>query len=128
MLDALEAFFQRILDGLKSFAQFCEHLLARFLRGCLEFIEAVRDWLEKTVKAIVEYLSELLPALGRVLYTLFLLSLFYIPSMILIPWGFSSGNEILWIAGIIYALCITAIGLGFRKKKIANQALDSSAD
>jgi hypothetical protein len=117
MLKILEKFFIGVLNGLQHFASFGENLLNRFLNGCLEFVDATSIWLKNTIDAIILYLSELLPLLGAVLKSFFLLSLFYIPSILMVPIGFWKQNTWVWVLGVVWAIAITAIGLGFRKNQ-----------
>ena len=115
MLESLEKFFERILQAFQDSAGWFETLLKRFLESCLAFIEVCYEWITNTIEAIIEYLSKLLPAVGKTIWMAFLLSLFYIPSFILVPWGISGGIAWMWITGGLWALAITAIGLGYRK-------------
>jgi ABC-type proline/glycine betaine transport system permease subunit len=65
----------------------------------LEFIEAVYQWIAKSVKAIIEYLGKLFSALFNLSAALLELSLFYIPSLILLLIYLFINKSAWWIAG-----------------------------
>ena len=124
MIESLAEFLERILARLRSFAAMLEELASKFLQGVLDFLDACVKYLEKKVRTIIDYLSKLFPALGRIARASVLLSLFYIPSVVAVVVAFSPGYAsrpvgrfIGWLGfAVLWALLITAIGLGSRKK------------
>lgn len=108
--------FEILLRGLEILSQKLEKLFNYFFEGLLDYLEKVQKWLKNKFNIIKNYLEKLFIVLWKVLINLFKLSLFYIPSIILILIGNSTTITI----AIIYFVIITLIGLTYGKKYYRN--------
>ena len=93
-----------------------ERIASMFLDGLLKFLETTYDWLLDAIRRTREYLSRLFIALGRIIWALGKLLVFYSPILVLLA-GYSLTGGIAWlIGGALWFVLITAICFGYGKR------------
>lgn len=105
-----------IIEGMERLGKKLEHLVSTMLDGLLKFVERMKNWVTQVYSRVVEYLRLFIPALGRLLVVVTKLILFYVPGIILILIGIGTSSITYVIAGVIWILTITAIGLAYGKR------------
>jgi hypothetical protein len=117
MSDKFAQFVDSFVAAMEGFGREVESVAARFLEAILRFLDDARRWIERVVRRIIEYAAKFLPALGRLAWSLFKLSLFYFPSLVALILGVSGPSGIWLFTAIAYAAFITAIGLSYGRSE-----------
>jgi hypothetical protein len=117
-MNGIQQFLENMVTGLVRFSSAVEKIVSNFFHGLLKFLENTYNWLLNTAKRIADYLLRFFPALGNVLFALVKLCLFYVPSLICVVVYIAIHRHIGWpIAGGVWALFITGVGLTYGKNK-----------
>ena len=95
----------------EKMAERAQGLAASFFESILRFMKDTAHWYEDASKRIREYLRRFFSAFLRLFSALGKLSLFYIPSLILLFIGVVKNSYFAYIAAGIWMLAISAIGL-----------------
>jgi hypothetical protein len=114
---AMERFLNALTDRLNSFvatlARYTPRVESMF-KGLLLFTERAQRWVVETTIRVKEYLRTLGKVLGSLCLALLKLSLFYVPSLLLVMFfGFKHWMPLL--LALFWALFVTAIGLTYGK-------------
>lgn len=117
MLEALTTFLEDMLSALERFGNRLENLAARLLEGLLIFLEEAYAKIIQITKRIWDYLLRLGRALYRLMIALTKLSLFYIPSVVLILAFVVTGRLVFFVGSALWFVFITAVGLTYGKPK-----------
>ena len=114
-------------DGMVSMAEKmaeeAQKLVANFFESILRFMKDAALWYEDASKRIREYLTRIFSALLIFFTALGKLSLFYVPSLILVFIGILKSSYLAYLAAAMWILAISAIGLSYKRKKI-NSTVD----
>ena len=84
MLERLQQFLEDLVKSLQSFTIRIEEIVGNFFNGIVTFIERAYQWVVETTKKVWNYLVRFFKALGLLFFASFKLSLFYVPSVILV--------------------------------------------
>ena len=110
----MDEFIRVLEDAAKGIQRFFEQLLT----GFLDILEKTYQWIVTVLNSVGNYLARLFSAIGKLLTALFKLGLFYLPGGVAVLFGTLS--EITWVlvAGIIWIVLITVVGLAYRRREI----------
>ncbi|MCI5142720.1 MAG: hypothetical protein D3909_13555 [Candidatus Electrothrix sp. ATG1] len=104
----------------EKMAEDAQGLTASFFESILRFMKDAAHWYEDVSKRIREYLTRFFSALLRLFSALGKLSLFYIPSLILLFIGVVKNSSLAYIAAGIWMLAISGIGLSYKRREISS--------
>ena len=116
MFRRLQELLDALVAGIEAFARGVNEAVGRFFTGLVEFVESVYSWCVATIRRIKEYLVRFFTALGNLLWALFKLSLFYVPSILGIIVFWLGGHWGFLVAAIAWGLFITGVGLTYGRK------------
>ena len=101
----------------EKMAENAQGLAANFFESIVRFMKDAARWYEDASRRIREYLRRFFSALIRFISALGKLSLFYIPSLILLFIGIVKSSYLAYIAAAIWMLTISAIGLSYKRRE-----------
>ena len=106
-----------MVSGIEKMAEEIQGLVAIFFESILRFMKDAAHWYEDAGKRIREYLARFFSALFKFLGALGKLSLFYIPSLILVFLGVMTGTSWFYVGAAVWTIAISAIGLTYKRGK-----------
>ena len=104
----------------EKMAEEAQRLVSNFFESMLRFMKDTAHWYEDASKRIREYLTRFFSALLRLFSALGKLSLFYLPSLILLFIGVVKNSYLAYFTAGIWMLAISAIGLSYKRREIKN--------
>jgi len=109
-------FNSRIIAALDNFRCKVETLVSTFFHGLLKFLVDAREWITEVITRVGRYLVKFFEASIKLFWAAFKLSLFYLPSIVLlVAYKFNASN--IWIViSLVWAVSITLIGLTYKQK------------
>ena len=110
----------RMVSMAEKMAEDAQRLVANFLESIVRFMRDAAHWYEDASKRIREYLKRFFLALLKFMSALGKLSLFYIPSLILLFIGIVKSSYLAYITAAIWMLTISAIGLSYKRREISS--------
>lgn len=116
MNDLLRNFLNGIVEGMNSLRKRLDCLVATIFSGVIEFIERTKNWLTYIYKRVVNYLIVLLKAIRGLVWVLIKLALIYSPGLISMLFGVVLPSIALGVAGGLWIVTITVIGLCYGKQ------------
>ena len=121
-------FLENIVETLEKFAGRIEFLVGKMFEGVLNFLESARDWAIRIARRIGDYLVRFFRVIVELLVALVKLSLFYIPSVIFILIGYVQGSSGWYLAGVIWGLLVTGIGLTYSDRNRGSNGRSVESD
>jgi len=115
-LNAIQEFLEAMVVGLSRFAAAVERTATRLFSALVRFFEDAAAWLSRVARAIADYLKRLATALAKAAWALGKLSLFYLPTALCITIAIFGGGGGWLVAGIVWMLFVTGIGLAYWRK------------
>ena len=101
MLERLQQFHEDLVKSLQSLTKRIEEIVDNFFNG-LTFIERAYQWVVETTQKVWNYLVRFFKALGLLFFASFKLSLFYVPSVILVFVSYYRNENIWWILASLW--------------------------
>lgn len=108
----MDNFIQALENAAKRIQLFFEQMLT----GLVDLLERMRQWFAEISKRIRNYLSKLFAATAKLLIALSKLTIPYLPGLIALTLGIFGTHLWLTVAGAVWIVFITVIGLTYKKK------------
>lgn len=109
---------EAMIEGVSRFAQTLDSIVSGFFHGLVEFLERASRWIVDTTIRIKNYLIRLIDAIGRCIWALFKLTLFYLPSILSLVVFYLFPHQWGWLAfALFWFLFITGVGLTYGRNR-----------